>query len=297
MPRVDLHLKAQSELVADCQAFLNDTGITLATATQYKEAVNFAIRLWANRVIVPNRYTLSFATGTYDYALPRYIRPPFTVKILTTTIGLYDSVAPAPTSDMAYQVVTNYTVDSDGNDGFTLRLGSIPYAQTGYILYYMENTVLPVGSPTVTTTIQSTDTSVTITLANMPEVNDNGFVKIDNEWMAYNGISRTATGFVLSNLVRAYWETAAASHTSTTAVSFGVGVDRPGLWNQLYNQAAAYVHQLNVQKSTGEDSTRHQQLMSYHQGIADNWWRQNGYVSPRKTKLVLQAAAIGPLAW
>lgn len=297
MSRTDLHLKSQTELVADCQAYLNDTGITLATATQYKEAVNYAVRMWAKRVVIPSRYSITFATGTYDYALPRYIKPPFVIKILTSSTGLYDGSAGATSSDMSYQTVTNYTVDSDGNDGFTLRLSSIPYAQSGYILYWSENSVMPTGSATVSSTIQSGDTSVIIAMSSVPEVNDNVLLKIDNEWIQANGITRGSTTFTLSNLVRAYWETAAASHTSTTAVSFGVGVDTPALWNQLYNQVGAYIHQLNVQKSTGEDSTRHQQLMSYHQGLADNWWRQNGYVTPRKTKIILSSAALGPILW
>lgn len=296
--RTDLHLKTQAELVADCQAFLNDTGISLASATQYKEAVNYAIRMWAGRVVVPSMYVLSFAAGVYDFALPRYIKPPFVIEILTSSSGLYyGGPVGNSSSDLSYQRITNYTVMPDGADGFTLRLGSIPYAQTGHITYWSENTVLPTGSPTLTSTIQSSDTSATITLANMPELNDNGFAKIETEWVAYNGLSRTATGFVVSNLVRAFYETTAISHTSTTAVSFGVGVDKPSLWNQLYNQVAAYVHQLNVQKSTGEDGTRHQQLMSYHQQVADSWWRNTGYVGQRKTKVVLSSGALGPLLW
>jgi hypothetical protein len=294
--RTSLYLKAQSELVADCQAYLNDTGITLASATQYKEAVNYAIRLWAGRVIIPNTYTLSLTDGVYTYALPRYIKPPITVKAQTTLTGFYPSTV-LTTTDATYEDVAGYTIEPDGNDGFTLRLSTYPYAANAFIIYYMENTVLPTGSPTVTSNITSSDTSVSITLSSMPELGDSGFVKIDNEWIAYSGISRGSSGFTLSNLVRAYWETTAASHTSSTAVSFGIGADRPSLWNQLYNQVAAYVHNLNIQKSTGEDSTRHQQLMQYHQQLADNWWRQNGYVTPRKAKLVLSPNALGSMLW
>jgi hypothetical protein len=220
------------------------------------------------------------------------------VQILSSVSSLYGDFAPTgDTTTSTWKDVDNFTVDPDGNDGFELRFTSPPYTQSGRIIYQMENTVLPTGSPTVSTTINSSITTLIIALASMPELYDSGFMKIETEWMAYNNLDRGASTFTTDSLVRAFYGTTAASHASTTAISFGVGVDNPQLWNQMQHQVAAYVHQLNVQKSTGEDSTRHQQLMSYHQQIADDWWRRHGYVGQRKGRLKLGAGALGPQLW
>jgi len=298
--RTELYPKTAAELLAFCEARNNDDTPTLATSTQYYAAINEAIRMWGRRVVVPRLYSLpdGFTAGVYEYAIPSYVTPPFRLEIRSTAYSPFNIQITDNDTNTTWMPLAGYMLEPAGDGTYKLRLGSSPYSEDGRIIYYADNGVMITGSVTVGTTFNSTATSAILTVSSSPEVGDHGVFKVDTEWMSYDGVTRTsASSYTLLNLTRALYGTTAASHNSTTAVAFGCVVDDQRLWVQLADYVTAYVHALNLHKSTSEDASRHEKLMSFYQQKADNFWRMSGYVSQRKGQMQLSSRAIGGYAW
>lgn len=295
--RRHLFLKSQTELLADIKARMADSGNALATDAQYYAAINEAIRMWGTRVLVPKLYSFDFEAGIYEYVLPSLVRTPFTLQIRDTFFGPFGIQLDAD-SVYTYESVAGYSIEPAASGGFILRLASTPYAETGHIIWYAETGPVPTTQPTVTTTISSTDTSLVMTVTGAPDVNNSGYLKVDNEWMFFSGITRTSsTSYTAANLIRGRYDTIAATHTSGTTVAWGVGADDLRLWTQLLDYTCAYIHALQLHKSTTEDVSRHEKLMSYYQQKADTFWRTHGYVSQYRPRMKLGRNALGPMGW
>lgn len=297
--RTELYLKTQTELVNECEARMNDSNNKLGSVMQYEEAVNEAVRMWGRRVVIPRIYTFedAFVQGTFEYTLPSYIRPPFTLQTRSSSFNYLGNPPPeGDDTNITYHQVAGYEIEPTSTGGWQIRLPSNPYTDTARVIWYGENTPMPTGSTTVASDITSSSTSVTITEETV-ELGPVGVFKCESEWSAYAGYSNNGTVWTLSNLIRGLDGTTAAAHVSTTAVTFGVAVDDTRLWVQLYDYVAAYIHALNMHKSTGEDMGRHEKLMSFYQQKADNFWRNTGYISQQKANRLLTPIALGGNAW
>lgn len=295
--RLDLHLKTQSDLRDEVEAYLNDSTNQLATAAQYYECINRALGLWSKRVVAPQLYEFDFAAGIFDYALPRYIRRPFYIEIRKTIFGLH-GVQLDIDDTFSWQDFVAYDVKPNGTGGFDLHLHSYPYAESGRITWFAENGPVPTGSPVTNGSTTSTATSVVVTVSASPFINDSGYIKIGSEWMSYAGVTRTsATSYTLTNLIRGLYGTTAATHNTASAVLWGIAVDDDRLWQQLYDRAGSYVHMLNLHKSTVEDTNRHEKLLVLMRDAADNFWVREGYVSQRAPRFVPKRGSLGAMPW
>lgn len=252
--RTDLYLKTLADIQGEAEARLTDTGNTLATDAQYAAAINEGIRGWGKRVAIPRYHSLSggVTSGSYEYTLPSYIVPPIILEIRSTAYNPYGvQVASNPDTGFTWHQLAGYALRPSSTGGWTLRLPSSPYSENVQIVWWSENGPLLASAPTITTTITSTSTSVILTVSSSPEIGESGFVKIEAEWMSYAGVTRTsATSYTLNNLTRALFGTVAASHTSSTAVNFGVAVDDQRLWTQLLDYVTSYVHAIQLHKAT-----------------------------------------------
>lgn len=293
--RTALYLKTATEVRDEVEDYLNDADNTLATAAQYLSIIQRSVSSWGRRVVVPHIYEFDFADGEFEYELPRYIRRPFYLQIRQ---GSYP-IAESDTLDAfhwddfpAYDVRPSTT-----GQGFTLHLQAYPESESGRITWFAENGGFP-ATPTVTTTVNSSVTTIAVSSTAYATVSDSGFYKVENEWCAYAGLdTRSATGFSTSNVVRGFYDTTAASHVSTTAISWGIGVDDQRLWQQLYDRAAGFVHLLNMNKSTGEDSNRHEKLFVAYRDMADSFWRREGYTTQASPRFVPKRSSMGIMQW
>lgn len=297
MTRTVLHLQTQSELRDEIEDYLNDSTNELATAAQYYSNINRAISLWAGRVVVPHLYEFDFSTGTTEYTLPSYIRRPFTVRIRRNGLGF--PVAEGDESSLyTWSEFVSYSVHPNGVGGYTLQVNGPANAEAGQIEWYAENGRFPVTAPTVTTTINSTATSVVLTVTGAPPINDAGYIKIESEWLAYAGVTRTSsTSYTLNNLIRGLYGTVAASHVSTTAVAWGIAVDDERVFQQLYDRTGSFIHFLNMHKSTTEDSSRHEKLYVALRDSADGFWRREGYTTQKSPRLIPTQGSMGGRQW
>jgi hypothetical protein len=296
--RTTLFLKTASEVRDEVEDYLNDSGNTLATAAQYLSRVQMAVSAWGRRVVVPHYYAFDMGSGTYEYALPSYIRRPFRVLVRQPIRDFPIAADDADDESNYYWDEWNaYDVHSDGAGGYTLHLHSYPGADSARIEWFAENGGFPT-TPTVSTTITSASTSLIVASSDYHLTNSAGYFKCEDEWSAYAGqTTKTSSVFTATNLIRGVYGTTAASHTSTTAISWGIGVDDQRLWQQLYDKVASMVHLLNMNKSTGEDSNRHEKLFVAYRDMADNFWRKEGYTTQSSPRFVPKRRSMGIFPW
>lgn len=281
------------------EARLTDASNALALDAQYYAGISEGVRLWEGHVAIPHLYSLSsgFAAGIFEYTLPSYIRAPFILQIKTAVFGLMG--VQINTDDTVDWIdVAGYEIEPTAAGGWNIRLQSYPYAEDGRIQWFSSNGPVPATIPTLTSGITSSDTSIALTVTSAPDLNDSGYVKIENEYLAYGGLTRTSTtSYTLLNCVRGLYGSTAASHNSATSCTWCVAADDMKLWIQLLDYVSAYAHALQLHKATAEDSSRHEKLMSFYQSRADNFWKLHGYVSQRKPRLVLTQRGLGAMPW
>lgn len=294
--RTQLYLRTQTQLQTELETRLKDTNNQLASDTLYQAALIDSVRLWHDRVLSPHLYPFDFSAGVYEYALPSYVTTPFTVSIRQS---VYGALMTGDDSTYTWIELAGEQVEPTSTGTFNLRTEMYPYSQSGRITYYVPNSVFPTTIPTVTTGIDSDDTSVTLTMTGGPEVGESGYVRIDNEYLSYSGVTRTSdTAYTLLNLVRGLYGSAAASHLSATSCTWCVAVDNQKLWVQLLWQATAFIHWFKIHKATGsEDGNRSEKAYGAAQAEADNFWAKHGYTPQRKVKQRLGVGAMGAMHW
>lgn len=298
--RTSLFLKTGAELLALFEARVKDTGNAIATEAQITAGLSEGVQMWANRVLTPRFYALTggFTHAVYEYTLPNYVRPPFLVQIRSSTYGLIDGVRVEAEDSYTWRTIGGYSVEPTATGGWQIRLPVSPRTDDARILWWAENGPLPATNPTLTASIDADDTSIALTVSGSPDLPQSGYFKVDSEWIGYGGLTRTsATSYTATNCVRGLYETTAASHNISTAVNWGVAADDQRLWVQLMDYVTAYVHAMQLHKSTTEDMSRHEKLMSYYQAKADNFWRKEGYVSQRRPKLNLTTGVFDPAGY
>lgn len=273
-----IRVRTQYELYLELRRRLRDTSDARWSAVEKYDALNYAILSWGTRVLVPYVYTISggWVTTTRQYTLPDYVR------------GKIDPQIKVGSNDY-WEAITSYEIFPDTGTGTLLTLAFYPRTDTARVLWWAENSMVPNVVTTLNTTISSSDTSL-ITDTTAP-VGDAGFVKIGNEWMQYSGITIGTSTTTLNNLVRACFDTTAASHTSTASVYWGVAVHRDDLYIQLLDQASAHLHSMLITDGAAHEMEAHQWNLRYYQQRADEFWRR--YAPARSPKMVLGRNAIG----
>jgi len=170
-------------------------------------------------------------------------------------------------------------------------LGINPLSVDGRIIWYAQNGRLPTTTPTLNASITSSSTS--LVLASVVDVAPAGYIKIDNEWLAYADTTIGSTTTTLLNLQRGLYETTAASHTGATAVYWGVMAQRQDLYDQLQDQATAKLHALFLTNASPQETEQHVFQTRYYQQLADEYWAR--FTPARSPKLILSRQGIGPL--
>lgn len=290
------YLLAQNELLATLKLNMRDDQSARWTPKEYYGAVNSALQRWAGRVYVPFLYTIpnGFAVAVYEYSIPWYIREPLTVQIKQTFGQSFDGQA-VYINDSTIQTwdgAVAYELEPDGSGGQKLRLGVNPWAQEARIIWWSDNSRMPLTVPTLSASI--TDTDISLTIASIPNIGPAGYVKIENEWISYAGFTVSGTTTTLTNLTRAINGTTAASHAQGAAVAWGIAALRQDLYQQLEQQCYANLHNLFLTNAAPQETQNHIFQVRYYQQMADEYWRR--YVPEPAMQLALSRRGIGALA-
>lgn len=285
-------LRTQAELLQTIKQVMRDTASNRWTASEIYVAINQSLDKWSRRVSVPFIYNITdgFETSTYEYSLPYYIRPPLDVQQKRYTgISASNIQFDLDQGSSTWQDVPAWAIEPDGSGGHKLRLGILPYEVDARIIWWAPNGHVPLSVPNTSAAITTT-TATTLTLTGVPYIANAGFVKIDQEIIAYAGKSQSATITTLTNLTRGYAGTTAATHTITTPCYWMVGVHREDLFAQLANQARAYLYSLFLTDAAPREIEHHTFQMRYWQQSADEFWKT--YAPNRSPKMRLSAEVI-----
>lgn len=262
-----LYLRNQLDLLNNVEARVRDPSNYRWSETEIYNALNDAIRNWYGRVSVPAIYEpgVSWPSANYAVDLPAGIDP-------DTVVLQFRRV---PAENATDEIDTWYDAPGwqvEPTDSFGAKVRVYWPAETEYrLLYWHRNGPVPVDAITLDSELTSSATSAT--LPTIEEVGEAGFFQIDNEWIHYRGIERGATSTTFQNLRRGLLSSVAATHTAETPVYFCVGAPRQDLFNQLLDQARAYVHQLTLINAAPQSRDVHERMVSYFQAKADAYWR------------------------
>ena len=288
---MNIYLKSQSEILDEIEYQMKDYGNNRWSNVEIYRAINIALGLWSTRVGVEVIYTLSsgFSSGTYEYDLPTYVRPPLRVQH-KVPVPHYEDVDVDFTNTYTWVDVPGWTLLPNDADGYTILLESLPQDLDAQIIWTVRNGPIPKAIPVLNAECSSTATS--LALSTVENVADSGYIKIGQEWICYAGVTRGTSTTTLSNLTRGVYDTTAATHASGADVEWGIAVHRMDLYNQLYDQVRAMLHELYLTNAAPRERDVHERLLSFYRQQADDFWKR--YTSGRQPRMNLGKETVYP---
>lgn len=282
---MELYLRDQATILDDIKARVRDTGNARWNDSEIYRALNDALGTWHGRVSIPQIYTFAsgFTSGTNEYALPSYVDTRTIVPQMKRTVPFQWWGAVAVDDSLTWTDVPGWTVEPNGTGGNTLRFDIPPYSTEGRVLWWGHNQPLPTNISTLSAQLTQAATSATLTDA--MDCGDFGYVKVEGEWIQFSSVTVSSTT-TLSNLVRGVaGGSADATHDAGEDVYFGVAMPRLDLYRILIDQTIIYLNELYLTDAAARETQIHQQLISFHQGRIDKFWRT--WIPQRRARLVL----------
>jgi len=236
-------------------------------------------------VSIPQVYTFAdgFTSVTNEYALPSYVDTRTIVPQMKRTVPFQWWGAVAVDDSLTWTDIPGWTVEPDGAGGSTLRFDIPPYSTEGRVLWWSHNQPLPTNISTLSA--QLNQAAGNMSLTDTLDCSDSGYVKVGGEWIQY-APALFNSGTLLENLVRGLsGGSSDTTHSSGTNVYFGVAMPRLDLYRILIDQTIIYLNELYLTDAAARETQIHQQLISFHQGRIDKFWRT--WIPQRRARLVL----------
>ena len=282
---MELYLRDQGTILNDIKARVRDTGNARWNDSEIYRALNDALFTWHGRVSIPQVYTFldGFTAGTNEYTLPRYVDTKTIVPQMKRTVPFHWWGNVAIDDSLTWVDIPGWMVEPDGLGGNILRFDLSPYSAEGRVLWWGHNGPLPTNITTLATELAQFAGNANLT--DTVDCSDFGYIKVGREWIQYSSAIFNS-GTYLGNLVRGLNGGAEdATHSSGEEVYFGVAMPRLDLYRILIDQTIIYLNELYLTDAAARETQIHQQLISFHQGRIDKFWR--AWVPQRKARMVL----------
>ena len=289
MPR----LRSQSEILSEFRSLLRDPSGDNERwhDNEYYSAINIALSQWASRVQVPNLYSFSIVSGTYEYTLPNYVDTSNMDVLSKKTIwGLPE--ADDVDQPVVYTSMPAWTVEPDGSGGQTLVLKRGTTDTTGHVIWYGRNGRLPEALPKLSGDVADDDESIELDRV-LTSIGRTGFVKVNREFMAYQDFSDDGSNTTLTITVRGLEGSTAAAHSEEDEVDFCIAVPDERLDEVLYHQVAYLLHTMFLANGAPKSTEIHERVIGLHRDEVKNFWR--GWVPIRGPKLILSRQTMGEI--
>ena len=265
-------IRKQSDIYSGILARNRDSSNERWSKAEVYNAINDALDEWRGRVSVPVTYTLSSYGDDHYYDLPAWMTG--TVEVQQY---IYSDEYENDTSGDGQWVIVPSSYTQHNASG--TRQLVVPYPteyDSGRILTWIQNGPLPNATITLSSDITASDTSMTVGTSDTGyDLEDAGYVIVDNEWIFYAGLDRSSypTSLVLSGLVRGQEGTTAASHDASDTVEWGVAVEDARLYEVLRAQVYAKMHELFLTDASPKEIDTHQWMMRWNDQKVRNFWR------------------------
>lgn len=271
-------VRTQLELETELEARMRDTSNARWTDAEYYRAINMAINVWGDRVLVPFIYSpANWSYSTREYALPNYVHEPVDVYYKSNE------------TDAIWREFNAFEIQPTAAGAALLAFAFPPRTASARIIYWKRNSNVPIIPPNQAINITAADTTLALTMTDV--IGDNGFIKIENEWIAYHGVTLGATTRTLLNMERGVFGTTAAIHNATITVYWGTAVYRSDLYEQLFAESMAYLHSLPLNNASATEKENYIFSMRYWKGLADSYWPR--HTQARKPRRRLNRQGVG----
>lgn len=247
-----------------------------STAQRYTDAeIDLAIRRATNYLSEYFWYedkdiTKSFSTGTFQYTYNDPVKDIYRVDFVDST------TSPPQISSDWYE-----EKNMAGTDLYFLENHTA--SSTIHVWYERHPTAFP-SDLTMNATINDAVLEIPISSStntiNWPAT---GYLKIDNEVMSYSAITRTATPETLT-VARAALDTAAASHATTSLLSFVNLVEKEIFFDGIRDIAIAYLNRMRIVDAPSSDIGGNITVMREIMDSLRPWIREHRMRSKRPAK-------------
>jgi hypothetical protein len=269
---VEVYLRDQATILADVRARLRDGNSERWTDAEIYRCVNDALLTWHGRVSVPHVIDVAggWQAGVYEYSLPNYcnaasVQPQMKVNsgydYLNTYIGNADTWVDIP----------GWTIEPTANNGRKLRFDISPYSSEGRILWYGVNGPLPVTVPVVYGSVTTADEIIILNGA--IDCFDYGWVKVNNEWIQYRGMSREGLFTQLTGCVRSQNSGGVGAHGNGNSVYFCVAMPKLDLYRVLLDQTFVYMNEMYLSNAAPKETQHHQEMIGFYEARIKSFWR------------------------
>lgn len=272
-----LYARTQEQIINALRGRVRDTPANRWTDTELYAAVNSTLDSWDNRVLIPHIYDVTWVVNTREYTLPVYVKKPI------------DPQYQMPGSEDTWLDFNAYQVRPNADGTLTLHLSFYPTPESGRVIWWAPNSRLPEESPALVLDIDADDTSLQVD--DDVDVDENGYVRIGNEWIGYAGVTLADGSRTLTGLERGALGTTAASHVADDPVLWGIVVHRMDLYGQLERQVMVYLHEMFLTDGSAHETENHERIMNWHMQQSDRYWMK--YTPARSPKMLLSANSIG----
>ena len=247
-----------------------------STAQRYTDAeIDLAIRRATNYLseyfwFEDKDTTKSFATGTFQYSYSDPIKDVYRVDFL-------DATSSPP------QIATDWYEEKQIAGTELYFLDSHTSGSTIHAWYERHPTPFP-SDLTMNATINDAVLEIAVSSStNTIDWPATGYLKIDNEVMAYSAITRTATPETLT-VARAQLDTAAASHATTSLLSFVNLVEKEIFFDGIRDIAIAYLNRMRIVDAPSSDIGGNITVMREIMDSLRPWIREHRMRSKRPAK-------------
>ena len=287
---MEVYLKAQNQILADLRARVRDNNSERWTDAEMYGAINDALLSWQDRVRIPHIYTISggWVSGTLEYTLPDWIRSN-AIQPQMKSPTQFDSLSSAyRLSTNTWQDIPGWRIEPNATNGRVLKFNVSPYSTEGRIIWWGSSMPLPTSTLTISDNLL--DTTGEIEIVSIGECPEYGWVKVENEWMQYAGVTRNSSSGTLDNVVRGLSQGAVAyAHNIDTPIYFGVAMPKNELYRVLIDQSIVHLNELFLGNASSKEKQTHQELIGFYEGRVKEFWRNWSDTKVVKTQVDISA--------
>lgn len=269
-----MYLRTANEVIASVRALMRDATPARWSVVEMQQAINQALRTWAERVWVPMTYEVpgGWAANQNAYVLPAWMPLP-----------VQPQYKRSPTGD--WIDLTYFDVESNAQGQHVLRWAVPAAAGPARILWQYRNQGIVVQASAVTL-FADNGTWLDLVIGFNAIIPPMGIVRVqdaanEREWVLYQ---RVLDGD-LYDLTRQFNGSPSVVGAVAVEVMWGIAATRLDLFDQLHRQVAANLHEMylhGVSSSSASARSAHQQMVSYYrQQEAEFWAGYHDYQSPK----------------
>ena len=266
-----LHVRTLTDIKDDLDDTL-EAAATNWTPQRFRRALNRAIREISNKVLIPTTYTLATAwdADTFAYVLPAWI-----------DTNALEAEWQSATDPQNWHALHSFTIER-GTDGLNyIRFQSAPFDATARLRYWHANGVAPITDPLLNAQIAADATSL-VTKTKVTGIEPEGFIRIEDEYIQYAGVTQGASTTTLSGLIRGVAATTAAIHAADAQINWAIAVDEPIVFTAIEYFTLTALHEMYLNESAARKKRHHQEMIAYYKNAADVIMKQYvPAVSPR----------------